>query len=310
MELWYRLDPSCFTWTRLKQALLEARGRRGSSTSIDGSLLGYSENPSQKSKHGTLSSVESIVQKDALTIENEIKSLHKKFCFLIKDFREQLDSDQKKTIADVQDTLLSLPQNVHAIYSPILDKMLDSLEKCKSFRAFFFKMNDCWNFIDYDLLKPFIEEHGNADLKSAMNTYLEELNQFCQSTTVYQLITIWKPKYPKSYTSFSQEEDRKLFMSRLDRDPKTYTVQQLDHFRRDTIEFVRPLLTCAMILCDIRPGSLTLLWLVAEKDVSVFSSSISARVNTIHSEFVDQHGIVFLSLDDYILYPVEEVRSS
>lgn len=286
VELWHRLDPIYFTWTRLKQALLQTRGRMGSSTSIDCGL---------PSKHS----------RDAITIRTEINSLHRKFFSLIKDFREQLNS-QKKDIADVHDTLLYLPQNLNAIYSPILEEMFHSLEKCESFRKFFFKLNDCWNFIDYDLLESVIEEHGNAALKSAMNTYLKELSKFCQSTTVHQLIKIWQPNYPNFYSPHSQQEDRKLFVSRLNRDAKMYTIQELDHFRREAFHFARPLSTAALILYDIMPGSVTILWLVAEKDIDEFSSSISVLVKT--SQFIHQHGILFLCLDDCILYPVEEVR--
>lgn len=282
--------------------LLATRGRRRSS----GGVPNYPADPSKFKRRPALCITGSIVERDADIIKREIKSLHRKFHSLIKYFREKFE---RVEVTDVHDTLLSLPPDLQAIYSPVLDKMFHELEKCESHKEFFSKLNDCWNFIDFDLLEPIVEEHGDNELKSAFETYRKELELFRQSTTVYQLIEIWKPKFRSHLSDIPEKsrDDCKMFVSRLDKDAKAFTVQELDHFRRNAFDFVHPLSVAAVILHNIIISSVTIAWLVAKENVDILSKFISELIHTSPSAFIDSHGIVFLSLDDYILYPVDEV---
>ena len=308
VELWYRSN-CLVSWEKLEQALtqfLEIRGRKGSN---DSQLTGSSI---RKSKYAAPSSraASAVQEKDPDTIRVEIDSLHKKFRSLIKDLTKQLENSRGIEMEDVHDTLLNLPQHLHVIYSPILDEKFHSLEKCKSYREFFFKMNDCWNFIDPDLLESIIEEHGSDGLKSAMKVYAKELEMFRQSTTVHQLIEMWQPKFPKSSISDIPEvshEHCKSLVTRLDRDARMYTIQELDCFRREAQKFAHPLSISAMILYDIISGSVTIVWLVSEDDIDTVSQLVPELVKT--SSFIEQHKIVFLSFDGYIQYP-EEVSTN
>ena len=252
VELWYRSD--CFvSWKKLEQSLtqfLEIRGRKGSNDS---------QLTIQKSKYAAPSSraASAVQEKDPDTIRVEIDSLQKKFRSLIKDLTKQLENSRGIEMEDVHDTLLNLPLHLHVIYSPILDEMFHSLEKCKSYREFFFKMNDCWNFIDPDLLESIIEEHGSDGLKSAMKVYAKELEMFRQSTTVHQLIKVWQPRFPKSSISDipkGSHEQCKSLVTCLGRDARMYTIQELDCFRREAQNFPHPLSISAMILYDIISG--------------------------------------------------------
>lgn len=277
VELWYRLDAD-FSLVKLQQAL---RSR----------LL--IEVP--RFKRRTPSST--TVEKSADVIKKEIDGLQDEFYSLIIGTKKQLDYD-KKAIADVHDTLVFLPDDLKDIYSPLLDKRYHILQKCDSHGNFFSKLNECWNFIDFDLLKRIIEKHGDARLNSAMKRYLDDLRKFRESTTVYQLIKIWKPKCRPSDIS---DESREFVMS-LKQDPKTCTIEMLDDLRNDTCTAIR-LSKTAMILFIITDGSVKVVWLVAEKHVDLFS----ALIKTKYSVSIENYGIEFLSLDGYILYPVNEV---
>lgn len=259
-------------------------------------------NQSVKSKHRAHSSVSAIQEGD---IEREIEILHDKFHALISDFRKQLESERKE-VADVHETLLSLPLNLQVIYSDDLDEMFHSLEKCKTHREFFFKLNNCWNFIDFELLERIVRKHGGDKLKSAMIRYIDELREFRQTTTVHQLVQGWEP----TYRPFEFDKQKyKEYITRLKRDSQSCTLEELEALRKDTRNSIgyRTLSTAAMILHEIRIGSVTVVWLVAEEDVGILMESISELIKTSRFEPINRYGIEFLSLDDYVLYPKEEV---
>lgn len=268
VELWHRLDPQGFSWEKLQNAL---------------------EVPVPRSKH------RDVVDGRHHIIKEKVEDLTDKFFSLIKHTKSQLDLKKEK-IDDVHDTLVYLPQDLSAIYSPLLEKDYHALEKCNSHRDFFSKLRDCWNFIDFDLLERIIKVHGDASLKSEMKCYLKELRQFCESTTVYDLIKTWKPKLP---LNISEELEEFIVVLRKE-NPKTCTIQMLDNLRHETCTAIR-LSKTAMILYRIAGGSVKVVWLVAKKHDSLFSGLIKTK----YSVIIDQYGIEFLSLDNRILYPEE-----
>ena len=243
VELWHRSD--CFiSWEKLKQALTLFLGRRGlSHTQHHGSSI-------RKPKYAVPFSA--VQEKDFHIARGKIDTLHEKFRSLVEDLRNQLDS-QRIEVTDVRDTLLSLPRDLHVIYSPILEEMFRSLGRCESYgmRELFCKLGDCWNFIDIDLLESIIDEHGNTELRSAMEAYTKQLKMFCQSTTVHQLIEIWRPKFPKSSVldiPQGSHKHCKSLVTRLDRDARTYTIQELDCLRREALNVMHhPLSFTTMI---------------------------------------------------------------
>lgn len=296
------------SWKRLQQALTllfeTQQGRKGSLESMDDSPLPLSTaRPPLKSKHRALPSAGFIIERDIDAIQQEIETLHDKFHALIKDLRERLDSEKKK-IADVHDTLLSLPPHLNIVYLPVLEGMLHSLEKCESHRDFFLKLNTCWNFIDFELLERIVKKHGGEELKSAMNRYLDDVRKFRKCTSVHQLVEGWG----SAYRPFDKEKYKK-YVAQLERDPKTCTLEELEVLRKDTRYSIceQPLSTAAMILHELAAGSVTVVWLVSEEYVEILLVSISELIKTSQSDFIDRYGISFLSLDGHILYPVEEV---
>lgn len=232
----------------------------------------------------------------------KIEKLEDMFRSLIKSMREQLDA-KNKDVADVHDTLLALPPSLSVVYSPYLEEKFHSLEKCETQREFFFKLNTCWNFIDCDLLKHIINKHGDDELKSKMENYLSELQDFRNSTTVYQLIKTWEPIYGPS----SIPKGYKEFVMQLNQDPKECTIQELESLRKDTSRSIcnAPLSIAAMILYEISGGSVTVVWIVAEKVIDMLSSSITQLIDF---KLIKRYEIVCMALDGCVFYPLNTLQ--
>lgn len=258
-----------------------------------------------KSKHRARSSGSAIMERSVDSIQCEVEVLHDKFHDLIKDFRKQLESE-KKDVADIHDTLLSLPPNLEIVYSRDLEEMFHSLEKCGTHREFFFKLNKCWNCIDIELLERIVRKHGDDKLRTAMTSYRSELREFRETTTVRQLLEGWEA----TYRDFDKQK-YKEYVAQLNRDPQTCTLEELESLRKDTRNSIydRRLTTAAIILHEIRVGSVTVVWLVAEENVTILLESLSGLIQTSRFDLIDRYGIEFLSLDGYILYPAEEVST-
>lgn len=254
-----------------------------------------------------------IVEREDDKIDEEIKVLYEKFRSLIKSIRSQLES-QKKSIDEVHDTLLMLPQPLHKVYSPMLNEKFHSLEKCGSHREFFFKLQDCWNFIDFDLLEIIINDHGSDKLKADMKKYLKELSKFCKSTSVYQLINMWKPKYELS----DIPDNHRKYVAQLDQNPETCTIQELESLRNDTTSPIccAQLSKAALIFFTFSGGSVTVVWIIEERAIDMLSSCITQLLNTndvkFFSQYINRYKILLLLLDDFMLFPhncIEQVNN-
>ena len=245
-----------------------------------------------------------IHERPTSIIKLEIKALEDEFRTLIIAFRNQLDS-KNEDVSEVHDTLLALSPRLHRIYSPVLEEMFHGLEKCETHRKLFFKLNICWNFIDYELFLHIVEKYGDYELKCAMYKYRDDVRKFRERTSVYQLVASWEDS---AYRPYDRERYRKIVV-RLDRNSKTCSLEELENLRKyknyDQPLYDQPLSIAAIIFHDLAINCVTMVWLVAEEDASILFDSL---FKWSHSDFVTRHAINFLSLDDHILYdPMNDI---
>ena len=235
------------------------------------------------------------------TIEREIDSLEESFTSLIVSIEKKLD-ESRDGVRAVLRTLSALPQKLNSVFSSLLEK--SSPFECASHYHIIFKLNKVWNFIDFKLLEHVIKMHGDKELKLAMDEYSTRLREFLSSTTIDQLIVNWGNKSKNLQpTTVDQHPEIKLIVS-MGKDPKKCTLDELDCLQRRIGSCTLPLSETAMILYAIYLSSVTVVWLVAEEDASSFSIALSKLID---NDFIEQFGIEFVSLEDRILYPTNEV---
>ena len=124
------------------------------------------------------------------------------------------------------DSLTLLPISLRAKYQKFVLENLKTLERAESIREIFHHLNiHCFTFIDYRLLEFLVDEYGSRRLKQDMLAYTKKMGVFMDETTVQQLMDHWPGRrdIPPHF-----EELRAV----IDRDPKTYTLRQLDDLRK------------------------------------------------------------------------------
>lgn len=242
------------------------------------------------------------MQREDDDIQKDIRDLTREFRKLINELKKELDSRYKDVDA-VHDTLLNLPPRLDNIYSSALDKKFHSLEKCSSHKEMFSKLNDCWNFLDFEVLQRVIEEHGSDQLISDMNEYLQSLHLFRTGTTVYQLNKLSKEL---TYRPSAVPERYKTYVGELYKDPRDCTLEELECIRLETRYSIQeaPLSMAALILYEVFDNSVIVVWLVEEQEVGKLSESVKRLIAT-DSGFIDRYDIIFLLLDDYMFYPFD-----
>ena len=100
----------------------------------------------------------------------------------------------------------------------------DELEKQKTLAGLFHFLNgQVWNFIDYHLLEYVISEFGSQRLKQCMEQYAADLKEYKNHATVHEFMQFWPRQKPPNYDDITVK---------LDKDPKQYTMRELDEFRQ------------------------------------------------------------------------------
>ena len=111
------------------------------------------------------------------------------------------------------------------------EESLDKLEKRQTLTGLFHFLNaKVWNFIDYHLLEYVISEFGSQRLKQSMEQYAADLKQYKNHATVHEFMQFWPTRQkPPNYDDITVK---------LDKDPKLYTMRELDEFRQSlSVEF-------------------------------------------------------------------------
>ena len=288
VELWEKNDPYGFSWTKLRDALkklVENRHQRiasTGSTDTDDTIL--CESPANEDD-----------------IKKRIGELENKFSSLIKGMVKQLRVENKK-IEDVHETLLlGLPQPLSVLYSDTLEKKYDQLASSKSHLHFFSRLDNCWNFIDFDLLEYVIKRHGGDNLKSEMENYRRDFNKLCEVTTVYELIKYWKPLKEKKSDI---PEDFRECMVKLNWKAETCKVQELENLRSDIkncLDGTPTLSKAAIFLAMMAVNCVIVVWIVSKEIVSELSDGITQLIAS-NPEFIQKYEISYLLLDDLFLY--------
>ena len=111
------------------------------------------------------------------------------------------------------------------------------------------------DFLGYGLLKYIIDEFGSNTLTIKMNDYSEVVVQFMKKTTVKQLMDHW-PGQQEIPPNFSK------LRAKIDEDPTTYSLYDLDQKRRYFCSAVR-LSEVVLVLIGLKmSNSFIVEWLV------------------------------------------------
>ena len=198
------------------------------------------------------------------------------------------------------DSLTLLPISLRAEYQKFVLENLKTFEKAESIQEIFHHLNiHCFTFIDYRLLEFLVDEYGSRRLKQDMLDYTVKVAVFMDKTTVQQLMDHWPGRrdIPPHF-----EELRAV----IDRDPKTYTLRQLDDLRKRVCNQTMLSDTILILIGVERKNSFLVHWVVP----SMFIPQLKPVISSLSMRsFYQREHIFFVIVGTQRLYSIA-VRDS
>ena len=215
------------------------------------------------------------------------------------ELQDRLVSELKSNRVSVHSVLQILtrpPFEIRKAYETVIQNMLPELEDKNNIHVLFFRLNPLFTFIDYELLEHLILKFGSDSLKDSMTSYACSIKLFKRDTTIADLIDYWPG--PSSV----EEEDKyfKKLRAKFDGEPKTYTLEKLDNFRRKFFSRMRlSEFVSVFILTSLESASSFYAeWLIP----TVIVPDVVSAARLVEDSFYVQEGVALVSLDGNILY--------
>ena len=167
------------------------------------------------------------------------------------------------------------------------------IDPAMTFDDLWAKLNNYWNFLNFDLLEHIVNIFGSEDLKQKMESYKHDLQSFRKTTRVCDFISCW----PVRGQTPPKKELRK-FVAKMKHDWDNCTLEDLETLRGViTRKFFIP--GFAFRLRKIKKGCIAITWLVPAPLVKTLQETIK----TTSSDFFLEHKIETVTIDRNICYP-------
>ena len=233
-----------------------------------------------------------------IDIAKHIDMLQGQFRGLHRRFRSELN-ERRVSVDDVLAELTLLPIEFCKEYESLIQQMLPVLEESTRITTLFNRLNPLFTFIDYGLLQHLISTLGSTELKEDMTSYIDVVQEFMRGTTVGDVKNHW-PGDEESHASFSK------LRAKFKDDPRTYTLERLNNFRRKFCSRVR-LSELVFGLISLEPSeSFFVTWLIP----TVVVTQLSKSIQQIERSFYESVHILSISVNEKQLYPPPSAGTS
>lgn len=186
-----------------------------------------------------------------------------------------------------------LPVSIRSEYQSLIQQKLRELLGSGTIFELLLHLSPLFTFIDYGLLNHLILKFGSSKLQNDMQTYMSKLQIFMRETTVADLIDHW-PGNEESHVYYSK------LKAKFDDNPKTFTLERLNNFRRQFCSKVR-LSDFIFGLIALEEGeSFFVTWLVP----TIVVSELTKAISNIDESFYQMEHVIMISLNQTVLYQV------
>ena len=172
---------------------------------------------------------------------------------------------------------------------------LPQLYDAKSIPQIFGLLNIRWDYLHYSLLQHIINLYGSDDTKELMKSYVKNVKLFQQETT---LAMFWD--VDQGHISDMAESLREKLAKVVTSHEGLTSGSSLECIQAFRQKFAHEisLPECAVVMKDILPGSVMIVWMIPAKGAITLKNQVEeGRV-----EFFKQHHILELRIDDAIIY--------
>ena len=219
------------------------------------------------------------------TLEAEFDGLHQR---LLSELTEGNICSREELLRAVN----MLPVSVRSEYQSLIQQKLHELLGSGTIFELLLYLSPLFTFIDYGLFNHLVLKFGSLKLRNDMQTYLSKIQIFMRETKVADLIDYWPGGEESQVQNYS-----KLKAKFID-DPKTYTLEELNKFRRQFCSQVM-LSDFIFVLITLEAGeSFFATWLVP----TIVASELTKAISKIDDSFYQMEHITMISLNQMILY--------
>ena len=221
--------------------------------------------------------------------------MQEEFESIQKQFIDELTlDDHKVSVDDVLLTLTMLPIPLKKVYECEIQERLPNLEGKKRIKELFYRLNPLFTFVDYELLQHLISRYGSAKLKKHMTSYANSIVLFKSKTTVDDIIA-------SEYWPVGEEDENfKRLKTKFDCNTKTYTLENLDNFRKRYCNRMRlsDFISVTILKSLEQASSFYAVWLIPTE----IAAEMIEAASLVDSSFYMEEGVALVSLDGNILY--------
>ena len=208
------------------------------------------------------------------------------------DQLESVVSEKQVSVRTLLQSITKLPQAFRREYKYSIEKTVPKVEKKKKVYQLFLRLNPLMHFIDYHLLNHLISKFGDSRLKENMRSNIQDVQEFMRVTTVAEVMDYW-PGDETSRVKFSK------LLVKLKDDPKTYTLERLNQFRRCFCSKIRLSELITSLVSLLSTKSFIAVWLVP----TIAVSEIAEAISQVDQAFYIEENILMILLDEKQFYP-------
>ena len=227
------------------------------------------------------------------TVSSRIEVLEEQFRDIHCQLVTELSANEGISIEQVLQALTMLPFAFRKQYQDTIQNMLPNLETKDRISSLFNLLEPLFTFIDYELLKHLVSKFGSSKLKEDMSVYTEKVQLFKKATTVSELIEYW-PGLEIPESNYSR------LRAKIDDDPGTFTLEELDNFRRKFFSHLRlsDFVSISILMLLEHTNSFIAIWHIP----NVVVRDVVDAVSQIDNAFCLAEHILELSVDERALY--------
>ena len=198
-------------------------------------------------------------------VQGEIDRFDRRFNDLKNRIRACLEKN-RVAVQLVADVLTSLPADDVDEHKQFLETHVSALFKAVNHSELFGTMNFHWNYLNYPLLDHLIRKFELEEVKSEMEGYKVDLQQFREKTPLTLFCKTQKKRRIKPSQEFQE------VVAEFDW-PEDVTLEVVEQFRQEYACHYS-LRECAMMLAVVRPGSFIITWFIPESIVEKLKAKI------------------------------------
>ena len=229
---------------------------------------------------------------DRQLIKQQVKQLQDRFIHLAYCTYKAL-VDQGINVHDVHAWLTSLDVFQQREHQEFIKDHLTNIDKETHLSNLWARLGIYWNFLNFDLLEHLVSGFGSEDLKQKMESYKHDLQAFRKATRICDFIDCWPERVEPP-----PEHELREFVAKVGYEWVNCTLEDLDMLEGViTRRFFLP--KFVLQLREIKPGSITVTWLIPVSFVTVLQETIEST----NIEFFMEHNIESITTAGRECYP-------